>query len=68
MLSRILDSPWLYFWLAAVLFVAAIASQVEIRLPARSVGSVDDIAALKSCVASLESELASLRKLITAGR
>ena len=28
----------------------------------------DDIAALKSCVASLESELASLRKLITAGR
>jgi hypothetical protein len=31
-------------------------------------GAMDDIASLKACVSSLESELASLRKMITAGR
>ncbi|HTF35297.1 MAG TPA: sulfatase [Myxococcota bacterium] len=47
MLRRILDSPWLYFTLAALLLIAAILSQLEIRLPPRHAGTIDDIARLR---------------------
>ncbi len=47
MLRRILDSPWLYFGLAAVLVVAGVLSQVEVRLPSRPTGTVADVATLR---------------------
>jgi arylsulfatase A-like enzyme len=47
MLRRILDSPWLYFGLAAVLVVVGLASQIEVRLPPRPAGTVEDIAKLR---------------------
>jgi arylsulfatase A-like enzyme len=45
-LRRWLDSPWPYFIGAGILAVLAIASQFEIRMPSRSVGSVEEIATL----------------------
>ncbi len=47
MLRRWLDSPWPYFVGAGILLVLAIASQFEVRLPSRSQGSLEDVAALK---------------------
>ncbi len=47
MLRRWLDSPWPYFIGAAILLVLAIASQFEVRLPARSKESIDSVATLK---------------------
>jgi arylsulfatase A-like enzyme len=47
LLRRILDSPWLYFGLAGVLFVIAVLSQFEIRTPDRSKGGPEEIAALR---------------------
>lgn len=47
MLRRLLDSPWLYFSAAGLLVVIGLLSQVEVRLPARSEGSVSDIAKLR---------------------
>jgi len=44
---RFLDSPWPYFAAAGVLLVVAVFSQIEIEGPARSSGSVEDIAALR---------------------
>lgn len=45
-MRRLLDSPWLYFGLAAVLAVAAIASQFRLGPPPKPTGTVDDIVAL----------------------
>jgi arylsulfatase A-like enzyme len=47
MLRRLLDSPWLWFALAAVLLVAAASMVVDVRLPARPKGSASEIASLK---------------------
>ena len=46
MLKRLLDSPWTYFSLAGLLLVVLLVMQVEVRLPPRPHGSVDDIRAL----------------------
>jgi arylsulfatase A-like enzyme len=46
LLKRILDSPWLYFGLAALLVVFAVVSQFEIHLPSRPEGDADDLATL----------------------
>ena len=48
MLRRLIDSPATYFVAAGILLVVAIATQVQIGIPSRPKGSVDDIAALKS--------------------
>jgi len=42
-LRRILDSPAFYFVCAAILLVVAVASQFELSVPTRPVGSVQDI-------------------------
>ncbi len=47
MWRRILDSPWLYFGGAGVLVLAAVLSQVEIRLPVRPVGTIDQLQTLR---------------------
>jgi arylsulfatase A-like enzyme len=47
LLRRLLDSPWTYFGLAGLLVIAAIASQIRIQIPSRSVGTVADLAALR---------------------
>ncbi len=47
MLRRWLDSPWPYFVGAAILLIVAIASQFEVRLPARSKEKIDSVATLK---------------------
>ncbi len=47
MLRKILDSPWLYFGLAALVLVVAVVSQFRIDLPSRPVGSVADLDRLK---------------------
>ncbi len=47
MLRRILDSPWTYFGLAAVLVLVAVASMFEIQVPSRPKGTVDDFLALQ---------------------
>jgi arylsulfatase A-like enzyme len=44
---RLLNSPWLYFGLAALLAAGYVASRVEIRLPSRPVGTAADIATLR---------------------
>jgi arylsulfatase A-like enzyme len=44
--SRWLDSPWPYFAGAGILFILAVASQFEFRLPSRPTGSVEDIVKL----------------------
>ncbi|MCL4685928.1 sulfatase [Myxococcota bacterium] len=46
MLNRILDSKWTYIVLITGLVIAAVASQFEIRVPSRPLGSPADIAAL----------------------
>lgn len=46
LLNRILDSKWTYLALIAALVLVAVASQVEVRVPARPVGAPADIAAL----------------------
>ena len=46
MLRRLLDSPRTYFVAAGLLLLVAIATQLEVRLPARPEGSVDEIRAL----------------------
>lgn len=47
MLRKLLDSPWPYFAGAALLFVIAIASQMQFAGPTRPKGSAQDIAALR---------------------
>ncbi len=47
MLRRIFDSSWFYFTLAGLLLVVAIATQVQVQVPSRPKGTVDDIAKLK---------------------
>jgi arylsulfatase A-like enzyme len=47
MLRRLLDSPATYFVGAGVLFVLAVASQVEVRLPAREVAPATELAKLR---------------------
>jgi len=47
MLRRILDSPWTYFVGAAVLLLAAVASQFRLDIPSRPVGEPADIAKLE---------------------
>ncbi len=46
-MRKLLDSPWLYFGLAAVLLGVAVASQFEINLPTRPKGTVEDFRALR---------------------
>jgi arylsulfatase A-like enzyme len=46
-LRKILDSPWLYFGLAALVLVVAVASQFKLALPSRPVGSVADLDLLR---------------------
>ena len=43
---NILESSWIYFALAGVLILVGIYSQVEISIPPRSVGSVEEIESL----------------------
>lgn len=50
MRRRILDSPWPYFVGAALLLLVALATQFEIRLPSRPVGSVAEISQLRERV------------------
>lgn len=47
LLRRIIDSPWLYFGLAALLLGVAVWSQVEIKIPTRPKGTVAEIATLR---------------------
>ena len=48
MLRRILDSPWTYFTLAALLALGGLASMFRIRGPARPVGTIEqDLAKLR---------------------
>ncbi len=47
MLRRLLDSPWTYFAGAGLLVLVAIASQFELRLPARDVEQVEAITSLR---------------------
>jgi arylsulfatase A-like enzyme len=42
-MRRLLDSPWLYFGLAAVLAIAAIASQFRLGPPPKPTGTAEDI-------------------------
>jgi arylsulfatase A-like enzyme len=44
---RTLDSPWLYLGLAGVLLIVGVYSQVEISLPKRPSGTIDDLASLR---------------------
>lgn len=46
MFRRLVDSPWTYFALAALLAVAAVASQFRLQLPNRPVGTIDELAGL----------------------
>jgi len=46
-MRRLLDSPWLYFGLAGVLLVAAIASQFRIGPEPLPTGTVDDLQKLR---------------------
>ena len=46
MALRTFDSPWLYVGLAAVLLAVGVYSQIDITLPKRPSGTLDDIAAL----------------------
>jgi arylsulfatase A-like enzyme len=48
MLRRLLDSPWLYFGTAALLLVAALATQFEVSLPSRSEEPPAEISSLRS--------------------
>ncbi len=47
MLRKLLDSPWLYFSLAGLILVVAVLSQVQIHLPSRPVGRVEDLDGLR---------------------
>jgi arylsulfatase A-like enzyme len=47
LLRKILDSPWLYFGLAALILVVAVLSQFRLALPSRPVGSVADLDRLR---------------------
>jgi arylsulfatase A-like enzyme len=47
MFRRLLDSPWPYFVGAGILLVVLIASQFEIRVPPRPVGTIEDIPKLR---------------------
>ena len=47
MLRKILDSPWLYFGLAALILVVALVSQFRVHLPSRPVGSIAELARLR---------------------
>jgi arylsulfatase len=46
-LSRILNSSWTYYSLAALLAVIAVASQFELRIPSRSSGGLEELRALR---------------------
>jgi len=46
-LRKILDSPWLYFSLAALILVVAVFSQLRIHLPSRPTGSLADLDRLR---------------------
>ena len=46
MLKRLLDSPWTYFGLAGSFLVLLLVLFVDVRLPPRPRGSVDEIRAL----------------------
>lgn len=48
MLRRILDSPWLYFGAAALLLVAALATQFRVSVPSRSEAPLEEISKLSS--------------------
>jgi arylsulfatase A-like enzyme len=43
LLRRLIDSPWTYFVAAGILLIVLVATQIEIRLPARSTGSPAEI-------------------------
>jgi arylsulfatase A-like enzyme len=47
LLRRIIDSPWFYFGLAGLLAVAALLSQLEIHLPSRPSGGLEEIGRLR---------------------
>lgn len=47
MLRKILDSPWLYFSLAALIVLGTILSQFRIHLPSRPTGSIADLDRLR---------------------
>ena len=47
MLRKILDSPWLYFCLAALILIVAVVSQFRVHLPSRPIGSVADLDRLR---------------------
>ena len=47
MLRRLLDSPRTYFILAGLLLLVGIASQIEIRRPARPAGGLAELSALR---------------------
>jgi arylsulfatase A-like enzyme len=46
-LRKILDSPWLYFGLAALIAVVAVASQFQLRLPSRPVEPLAELDRLR---------------------
>jgi len=46
-LRKILDSPWLYFCLAALILIVAVVSQFRVHLPSRPIGSVADLDRLR---------------------
>ena len=47
MFRRFLDSPWPYFLGASILFVLAVASQFDVRIPSRDVAGVEEVERLK---------------------
>ena len=47
MLRRLLDSSATYFVAAGILLLVALATQFDLRIPSRSAGTVEDLAALK---------------------
>ncbi len=46
-MRRLLDSPWLYFGLAALLVIGFVASQVRVKVPKRPWGTMEDVLALR---------------------
>ena len=48
MFRRLIDSHWTYFALAGLLAAVAVASQFRLQNPSRPVGTIDDLASLRT--------------------